>query len=149
MDSEKNNGRWGEARSTGKLMRKLMMGFRARLDEELKDHHVSSAQLRLLFEVRERPGGSGAQMARACLVTPQSAQAMLVRAVEHGWIVRGKDAENERLVTVRLTPKGQKLLEYAEGVAREIEAEMWAGISLAEIRTVRAILERGARNLKL
>jgi DNA-binding MarR family transcriptional regulator len=102
-----------EARRMGKLMRRMLVGFKARLDEELKDHAVTTAQLRFLYEVRERPGGSGAQMARACFVTPQSAQAMLTRAVERGWIVRGKDPENERLVTLRLTPAGRKLLEYA------------------------------------
>jgi DNA-binding MarR family transcriptional regulator len=148
MDSETLKGKPGETRRMGKLLRQVLVGFKARLDDRLKDHGVSTAQLRLLFEVRERPGGSGAQMARACLVTPQSAQAMLARAVEHGWIVRGKDAENDRLVTFRLTPQGNRLLEYAEGVAREIEAEIWSGVSLAEIRTVSAILRRAADRLE-
>jgi DNA-binding MarR family transcriptional regulator len=137
-----------EARRMGKLMRRMLVGFKARLDEELKDHAVTTAQLRFLYEVRERPGGSGAQMARACFVTPQSAQAMLTRAVERGWIVRGKDPENERLVTLRLTPAGRKLLEYAEGVARGIEAEVWAGVSVKELRGVSGILERGLGNLE-
>ena len=129
-------------------MRRLLVGFRARLDEQLKDHQVTTAQLRLLHEVRERPGGSGAQVARACFVTPQSAQAMLARAVERGWIARGKDAENERLVTVRLTAAGEKLLAYAEGVAKEIEAEVWAGVSVAEVLAVSGILERVLGNLE-
>jgi DNA-binding MarR family transcriptional regulator len=137
-----------EARRMGKLMRRMLVGFKARLDEELKDHAVTTAQLRFLYEVRERPGGSGAQIARACFVTPQSAQAMLTRAVERGWIVRGKDPENERLVTLRLTPAGRKLLEYAEGVARGIEAEVWAGVSVKELRGVSGILERGLGNLE-
>ena len=87
-------------------------------------------------------------MARACLVTPQSAQAMLALAVERGWMTRGKDAENERLVTFRLTAAGEKLLVYAEGVAREIEAEVWAGVSVAELKTVSGLLERGLKNLE-
>ena len=128
-------------------MRQVLVSFKARLDEELKDHHVTTAQLRLLYEVRERPGGSGAQMARACLVTPQSAQSMLALAVERGWMARGKNEENERLVTFRLTTAGVKLLEYAEGVARGIEAEVWAGVSVAEMKAVTAVLERGLANL--
>jgi DNA-binding MarR family transcriptional regulator len=149
MDSKSSkNTKADIARRMGKLLRQLMVNFKATLDERLKDHHVTTAQLRLLYEVRERPGGSGAQMARACLVTPQSAQAMLVLAVERGWMMRGKDAENERLVTFRLTATGVKLLEYAEGVAREIEAEVWAGVSVAELKAVSGLLERGLRNLE-
>jgi DNA-binding MarR family transcriptional regulator len=148
MDSKSSMKKDVEARRMGKLMRRMLVGFKARLDEELKDHAVTTAQLRFLYEVRERPGGSGAQMARACFVTPQSAQAMLTRAVERGWIVRGKDPENERLVTLRLTPAGRKLLEYAEGVARGIEAEVWAGVSVKELRGVSGILERGLGNLE-
>ncbi len=147
MDSKSSNRKQDAARRMGKLMRQVMVSFKARLDEELKDHHVTTAQLRLLYEVRERPGGSGAQMARACLVTPQSAQSMLALAVERGWMTRGKDAENERLVTFRLTTAGEKLLVYAEGVARGIEGEVWAGVSVTELKTMTALLERGLANL--
>ena len=148
MDSEDFTPRQIEARRMGKLLRRAMMGFRGRLDDELKGHHVTTAQLRLLYEVREHPGGSGAQMARALFVSPQSAQAMLARAVERGWIARGKDPENERLVTVRLTPAGTRLLQHAEAVARTIEAEVWAGVSIQDLRFVSGILERGLHNLE-
>ncbi len=148
MDSKTSNKKDIEVRRMGKLMRRMIVGFKARLDEGLKDHAVTMAQLRFLHEVRERPGASGARVARACFVTPQSAQAMLTRGVERGWIVRGKDPENERLVTLRLTPAGRKLLEYAEGVAQGIEAEVWAGISVKELQAVSGILERGLGNLE-
>ena len=124
-----------------------MQDFRAHLDERLKPHAITSAQVRMLYEVRERPGVSGAAVARACAVTPQSAQAMLERAVGHGWIVRGRHPENDRLLTVELTPAGQKLLILAESIAREIEAEMWHGVSGAEIKTLTTVLERIASNL--
>ncbi len=135
-------------RRTKTLVRRLMAGLRARLDDELREQGVTTAQLRLLKEVKERPGGSGAQMARACFVTPQSAQAMLVRAVEHGWVVRGKDPENHRLVTVRLTAAGERLLVHAEQVLGQLEAKTWAGVSSADLRTMNAVLERGLQNLE-
>lgn len=83
-------------------------------------------------------------MARACYVSPQSAQTMLARAVERGWVVRGKDPENERLVTMRLTDSGRELLEYAEGVVKAMEAELWEGVSPEELGVVRGVLERVA-----
>ena len=136
-----------ERRRCASLIKRLQTGFRTRLDEGLRGKNATTAQIRLLHEVRVRPGATGAQIARACFVTPQSAQAMLVRAVERGWVVRGKDPENDRLVTARLTPAGERLLSFADDVFRRIEAEVWAGVSLAQLRTMNDLLKRGLQNL--
>lgn len=135
------------ARSTGKLMRRLLQEFRLKLDDRLKEHDITSAQVRLLFETRERPGITGAQLARALHVTPQSVQTMMARAVTQGWLVRGTHLENGRLVTLRLTPAGTRLLRLADQAARELESEVWSGVSLTQIRTVAAIFERALQNL--
>jgi MarR family transcriptional regulator, organic hydroperoxide resistance regulator len=151
MDSEKHSKpekRVAEMRRIKTLMRRLMVHVRARLDDELRVKKVTTAQLRFLHEVKERPGSSGAQMARACYVTPQSAQAMMARAVERGWVVRGTDAENHRLVTARLTPAGERLLVYADGVLTRLEAEIWAGVSLGELREMNGVIERALANLE-
>lgn len=129
-------------------MRRVLLGFKARLDDGLRAKNATTAQMRFLREVKERPGSSGAQMARACYTTPQSAQAMMVRAVEHGWIVRGKSAENDRVVTARLTPAGERLLAFADALMTELEAEVWQGISIAELRTMNTVLERGLVKLE-
>jgi DNA-binding MarR family transcriptional regulator len=68
--------------------------------------------------------------------------------VERGWVVRGTDDENHRLVTARLTPAGERLLAYADGVLAQLSAEVWSGISLAELREMNAVIERGLENLK-
>jgi DNA-binding MarR family transcriptional regulator len=130
------------------LMRRVLLGFKGRLDDELRTKNVTSAQLRFLHELKERPGSSGAQLARACFVTPQSAQAMTSRAVERGWIVRGKSPDNDRLVTAQLTTAGERLLAYADGVLARLEAEVWAGVPMPELRAMNATLERGLVNLE-
>ncbi len=137
-----------ELRTSVTLMRRVLLGFKARLDEELRPRNVTTAQLRFLIEVKERPGSSGAQMARACYVTPQSAQAMMVRAVEHGWVVRGKDAENDRLVTARLTLAGERLLAYADAALARFEREVWEGVEVGDLRAMNEVLKRGLRNLE-
>lgn len=148
MDSERRTRRALETRRSVKLIRRMLLGFRARLDEDLRPRKVTTAQLRFLREVQERPGGSGAEMARACSVTPQSAQAMMARAVEHGWVVRGKDPRNERVVTARLTRTGERLLAYADEVMMRLEAEVWAGVGVSELRAMNELLERGLLNLE-
>lgn len=129
-------------------MRRVLLGFKARLDDALRSKNATTAQMRFLREVKERPGSSGAQMARACYITPQSAQAMMARAVEHGWIVRGKSTENDRVVTVRLTPAGERLLAFADGVMEQLEAEVWHGVAIAELRAMNDVMELGLLNLE-
>ncbi len=135
--------RTAEVRRSTTLMRRVLLGFKARLDDELRSHNATAAQMRFLREVKERPGSSGAQMARACYITPQSAQAMMARAVQHGWVVRGKIAENNRVVTARLTPAGEQLLVLADGIMERLEVEVWSGVSVDELRGMNEILERG------
>ncbi len=148
MDSVKRTGRAQETRRSVKLIRRVLLGFQARLDEALRPMNVTTAQLRFLNEVKQRPGSSGAQMARACYVTPQSAQAMMARAVEHGWVVRGRDAENGRLVTARLSAEGERLLAYADDVLAGLEAEVWQGATMTELQAMNALLERALVNLE-
>jgi MarR family transcriptional regulator, organic hydroperoxide resistance regulator len=156
MDSEKKikrstqypNRREAELRRSNMLMRRLLLGFKGRLDDELRARNVTTAQLRFLTEVKEKPGSTGAQVARACYMTPQSAQAMLARAVERGWVVRGTNAENHRLVTARLTPAGERLLEYADGVLARFELEVWNGVSMSDLKTMNGLLERGLDNIE-
>ena len=146
--SAKDVKRDEELRRTKTLMRRMVTGFKSHLDEALRSKNVTTSQLRFLNEVRENPGSSGAQMARACFVTPQSAQALMVKAVERGWVVRGTDEANHRLVTARLTPAGERLLAYAEVVMRKLEAEVWAGVSLKDLKEMNRVMECGLENLE-
>ena len=147
MDSKRTK-RETETRRGVKLMRRMLVGFRVKLDEELRSKHVTTAQLRFLHEVKMQPGVSGAEMARACYVTPQSAQAMMARAVERGWVVRGKDAHNNRVVTAKLTAAGERLLSHADEVMTRLEAEVWGGVPMIQLRAMNEVLERGLRNLE-
>ena len=123
-------------------MKRVLITFRGRLDEHLRPYGVTTAQMQMLHAIRLEPGGSGATLARVCHVTPQTAQGLLTRAVKQGWIRRGKDARNDRLVTAALTPAGRRLLRTAERIAQHAEAEMWAGIAPTEIAALNRILER-------
>jgi DNA-binding MarR family transcriptional regulator len=134
-------------RQAAKLMKRIMMHFRASMDEELRPHGVTKAQIQLLWAIRNAPGSSGAQISRMCEVTPQTAQALIQRAEEGGWIVRGKDSGNDRIVTASLTPEGEKLLLIADGVAKSIEAKLWQGVPAEAIDELIAVMEQCLENI--
>ncbi len=80
-------------RQAKQLMKRILMGFRAQLDEELRPRGVTTAQLQILHAIRSSPGSSGAQLARVCQMTPQSMQALIQKTEKDGWIVRRKEGE--------------------------------------------------------
>ena len=137
-----------EKRGTMRQMKSLLIAFRGRMDDELKPMGVTTSQMQMLHAVETHPGASGAQLARACRVTPQTAQGFLGRAEREGWIRRGKDAENDRLVTRSLTAKGVRLLEQADGVARTLEKGLWRGTRDEDFKRMNAILARCIANLE-
>jgi DNA-binding MarR family transcriptional regulator len=147
--SKKNRKeRQAEKRRAAQLMKRIQVHFRSQMDEKLRPQGVTTAQLQVLKVVRDEPGVSGAQLARACYVTPQSAQTLLTGLEEDGWIVRSRDRGNDRILAVRLTPDGEKLLLTAEKAAKVIEGKLWRGVAESSIEALNGVLEQCLANLE-
>lgn len=136
-----------DARSAVQLMKRILIHFRGQMDEQLRPQGVTTAQLQVLFAIKREPGGSGAQLARSCHVTPQTAQMLLKHLEDGGWIKRGKDKVNDRILTAQLTPNGEELLKSAEKAARVIEKKLWHGVSAGDIKGLNDVLRRCLENL--
>jgi DNA-binding MarR family transcriptional regulator len=137
-----------ERRRTAQMMKRILIHFRSQMDERLRPQGVTTAQLQVLKAIRDQPGVSGAQLARSCYVTPQSAQSLL-RGLEEGeWIARSKDHTNDRILTARLTSEGEKLLLSAEKTARLIEEKLWRGVTESSIEMLNEVLEQCLANLE-
>ena len=139
--------RQAETRRAAQMMKRILIHFRGQMDERLRPQGVTTAQLQMLKVIRDEPGGSGAQLARACYVTPQSAQALLKSLEDGGWITRTKDPVNERILIAQLTPSGMELMETAERVARVIETRLWQGVPDSGVEALNKTLMRCLANL--
>ena len=135
-------------RQAKQLMKRILMGFRARLDEELRPRGVTTAQLQILHAIRGAPGSSGAHLARVCQMTPQSMQALIQKTEKDGWIERRKDRENDRVLVASLTKAGERLMRDAEAVVGRIEKQLWVGVSAAEVAGLVGVLERCLGNIE-
>ena len=149
MDLEKRNeeNRQAEQRRAAQMMKRIMIHFRGKLDERLRPQGVTTAQLQVMKAISQEPGVSGAQLARSCHMTPQSAQALLKGLEQDGWIVRSKDRVNDRILNASLTPDGKKLMQTAEKEMKVIETQLWHGVSESAITALNAILEQCLANL--
>ncbi len=150
MNGRAKNGteKQSERRQAARMMKRIIVHFRGQMDEKLRPQGVTTAQLAVLKAVQDEPGAFGAQLARACHVTPQSAQALLKSLEDGGWIVRTKDAVNDRILIAKLTPSGVKLLETGEKLARVIEARLWEGIPDSAVEALNKTLVRCLANLE-
>jgi DNA-binding MarR family transcriptional regulator len=150
MNGRAKNGteKQSERRQAARMMKRIIVHFRGQMDERLRPQGVTTAQLAVLKAVQDEPGAFGAQLARACHVTPQSAQALLKSLEDGGWIVRTKDAVNDRILIAKLTPSGVKLLETGEKLARVIEARLWEGIPDSAVEALNKTLVRCLANLE-
>jgi MarR family transcriptional regulator, organic hydroperoxide resistance regulator len=139
--------RQAETRRAAQMMKRIMVHFRSQMDEKLRPQGVTTAQLHVLKTVRDEPGVSGAQLARACYVTPQSAQALLKGLEDGGWITRTKDPGNDRILIAQLTASGEELLDTAERLARVIEKRLWEGVPDSAVEALNRTLARCLANL--
>jgi len=140
--------RQAERRLAARTMKRILLSFRSHLDERLRPRGVTTAQLQLLYAIRNEPGGSGAQLARSCYMKPQSAQALLTNLEDGGWITRSKQRGNDRVLIAELTPSGIELLETSERVSRTIEKRLWQGISDTKVKELNKTLARCLANLE-
>ncbi|NYF79484.1 MarR family winged helix-turn-helix transcriptional regulator [Granulicella arctica] len=128
-------------------MKRILLHFRSRLDEELRPQGVTMAQLQLLYAIQSSPGSSGAQLARGCYVTPQTAQALIRRLEEDGWIERRKGNGNDRILAASLTAAGEELLQTAETIMKGTEAMLWHEIPDDDIEELNRLLGLCLKNI--
>ena len=137
-----------EARRCTETMRGLLLGYKARMEEELRDTGVTLAQLRMLRAIEQQSEASAAAIARDCHITPQTLQSMLARATREGWIIRGSSDRNHRFVTAALTPSGRAVLRDGMNMAARVEQQIWRGVPLDAMRSMRTTLQSGLANLE-
>src|SRR5271163_506924 len=146
--ASKGRNQQADRRRAAQMMKRIIVHFRGQMDDLLRPEGVTTAAWIVLRAVRNEPVASGAQLARACHVTPQSAQALLKSLEDGGWIVRTKDAVNERILTAKLTQSGVKLVEAGEKLIRAIEKKLWDGIPESAVEALNKTLVRCLANLE-
>ena len=130
-----------------KLAARLRMVFRERLEERLRPLGVTTAQLQVLTSLVDKPGMSGAQLARARHVSPQTIHALLMATEERGWIRRSTHPENNRTLLATLTPQGRRICARAGKITHELQFHVLSTFEANEVRRVEVLLEKMITNL--
>lgn len=122
--------------------------LRLRLDAELAELGITSAQNAALLAIAGNPRISNADLARAAFVTPQTMQGVLVNLEKSGLIRRSPHPEHGRVIMTELTRAGQKVVAAGATAANTVERQMLSKLSAKEVAQLNALLKRCAEALE-
>lgn len=105
-------------------------------------------QYSALLALSYTPGASGAQLARVCVVTPQTMATVLSNLAAKNLIERQISDVHQKVLTTRLTRTGRTLLKRADAKARAVEERLSAEFSEDERELLRSLLERSIKALE-
>ena len=132
----------------GYLVYRVERRLRARLDDELRLHGVSTPEYVTLSLLRERDGLSCAQLARWALVTPQ-AMNLVISGLERRRLVRRRpDPKHRRVLRASVTPKGLEVLAACDRSVDRIEADMLGDLPSETVEVVRTAMASCAHSLE-
>jgi len=120
---------------------------RARTASLLVELGLFPGQDRVLQSLSENESLTMTAIADELRVKPPTASKMVSRMAAQGLLERkGKD-DDARLVVVSITPEGQGRIEQLKKIAKRMEKDSLAGLDDKDIRRLRRLLKKVARNL--
>jgi DNA-binding MarR family transcriptional regulator len=132
----------------GFLLNQAWYTLRRALEDALRPHGLSPPQYGVLSVLARDPGASGADLARACNITPQAMNGVLATLERQDLIQRHPHPTHGRILQVTLTGEGRQRLEAANPAVRALEAAIEQGFTADEIAVVKAWLVTSAKRLE-
>jgi DNA-binding MarR family transcriptional regulator len=106
------------------LLKRAEVAVRSCMEVALAELDLTPAQLLMLFRLRDHAQLSSAALARDIGVRPQSIIGLIQPLQRKGFLEREPSPQHQRVLHLRLTPAGKKLVAEALRVAARIEAEL-------------------------
>jgi DNA-binding MarR family transcriptional regulator len=133
----------GEATpNVGWLMKECVYYARKAVDDAVRPHGVSVSQWALLYQLAERPGLSGAELAREMLITPQAVHQLLTTLQWMGLIERKADPNHARIYRSVLTEDGRRVADRCRAETLRIQRALVEGFDDEERKVLVELLDR-------
>ncbi|MBN3511853.1 MULTISPECIES: MarR family winged helix-turn-helix transcriptional regulator [Mycolicibacterium] len=112
------------------------------VNESVKEHGVTTAQIGVLRQLTNQPGLSGAELARRLLITPQGVQLALTALEKRGLVERKQDPQHGRILQVFLTDEGRAVASAVVADAVAAHERVFGVLSDEEQEQLKALLRR-------
>lgn len=115
----------------GRFMRKQMMGHSSS-GSGSSGKNENLLHVHALFLISEEEGLTMKKFADSLRVSSPSATSLVNRLVKMQWVGRLHDEENRKLVRIRLTPLGKRILKEKHDRRREVLRHVFGHLSRSE-----------------
>lgn len=122
------------------LLNQASNGLMKRLEQALAEQKVTTKQYTVLSIVRDREPVSSSELSRRFFVTPQSMNEVVAGLEKVGFLARTEDPGNRRILSIRLTDAGKKLVARCEEIVDRFEADSFGDIPKTQLRELRVAL---------
>jgi DNA-binding MarR family transcriptional regulator len=111
----------------------------------LREFDLTAPQYMVLLALSYTQGASGAQLARICLVTPQTMTTVLANLETKGLIQRMPSAMHQKVLVTTLTRSGRATLKKADAKIRALEEHISSMFDPTERATLTELLTRATK----
>ncbi len=129
------------------LLKRAFYHLHRAVNEGVWQFGISATQLGVLNRLVERPGLSGAELARRMLITPQAAQLALTALEKRGLVQRKPDDNHGRILRNFVTEEGRRIDEVCMTRALAVEDTYLAVLDAKEQKALLDYLRRLAQAL--
>lgn len=130
------------------LVYRVERRLRARIDEAVRAHGVTTTEYVTLSVLRRHEGMSSAELARWAFVTPQAMNLVVSALERRGLVRRRSDPLHRRVLRAMVTAKGFDVLERCDRSVDVIEADMLGDMPAASVEELREMLAACAHGLE-
>lgn len=131
----------------GLVIKRAEQALIAEKTRALQEFQLTVPQYAVLAVLLRTAQASAAQLARACLVTPQTMATVLSNLEDKGLIERAVSPLHQRVRVTRLTTKGTELVRQADPAVLAVEQRLAAAFTAAERKAFTEHLERAITTL--
>jgi DNA-binding MarR family transcriptional regulator len=110
------------------------------VNDAVKPHGVSTAQIGVLRQLANQPGLSGAELARRLLISPQGVQLALTALEKRALVERKQDPQHGRILQAFLTEEGRGIAAAVVSDAVEAHDKVFGVLNRDEQEQLRALL---------
>lgn len=129
------------------LLRHVCKVHTNKVNKVLDEVGLHKGQPMMLRSLYKNDGVPQSVLAKELVITPATASAMVKRLEKVGYVIRKRDAVDERVSNVYLTDRGRELSSKLKIVKDQMEELVFDGFSAEEKKTMRSYLERVMDNM--
>lgn len=129
------------------LLREVSKAHTNKVNQVLDKYNMHKGQPMLLLILSQTDGLPQSTLAKEMVIKPATISAMVKRMEKAGYVVRKRDAEDERVSNVYLTDAGRAINSELLGKQNDMDDIVFKGFSANEKDIMRNYLKRVLENI--